>query len=64
MIKATEITQITYEGKTGFYKRDTINNRSEGLGLPANEVEVIAIWKVKYKTCFQTIYFKIKQLFK
>lgn len=61
--KPTSIWQLKHNGSTGFVWRDFLNGHSLGMGLPANEVELIANWTVTYKTFWQTIAFKLRKLF-
>lgn len=62
-MKWTNIWQVKHNGLTYFAKRNFLNGCSEGMGLPANEIELIANWSVTYKTFWQIISFKVKQLF-
>lgn len=62
-MKPTTIRQVAHLGATKFVRLDCINNRSEGLGLPANEIEIVANWNIKYKSIMQVIAYKLRRLF-
>src|SRR6478752_9321136 len=60
--KPTNIWQLNHKGAIAFAWRDFMNGHSVGMGLPANEVELVANWRVKYKTLLQVVAFKIRRL--
>lgn len=62
--KADVIRQLSHKGQTCFMWITNDYKHSLGLGLPANEVEIIATWRVSYKTFTQAIVFKLMKLFK
>lgn len=61
--KPDKVCQIKHLGNTGFYWVNSLKGNSLGLGLPANEVEIIAQWNIKYKTFWQVLVYKIRRLF-
>lgn len=61
--KPDKVCQIKHLGNTCFYWINSFKGNSLGLGLPANEVELVANWKVTYKTFWQILAFKIRRAF-
>ena len=60
--KPTNIWQLNHLGKTRFAWVDWSTGKSEGMGLVANEAELVANWNVKYKSFLQSLAFKIRKL--
>lgn len=61
--KPDVIRQLSHQGQTCFMWRTDDYKHTLGLGLPANEVEIIATWSVKYKSRLQSLGYKLRRLF-
>lgn len=61
--KWNEVYQIKYllYNKIGYWGIQDNPYKSFGLGVPANTVEIICVFKVKYRSTLQTIIYKIKK---